>query len=227
MGKRSNFKRHKGDFYPTPLDAVRPLIPHLNGVRRFAEPCCGDGRLVRHMESFGLRCVYSGDIATGQDALARDDYGAPDKIITNPPFSHPLLHQLISHFVRIAPTWLLPEMGFATNKRDVPLLAACTDIVPIGRVRWIEGTKFNSCENFGWFHFRKDHSIGPWHHLRGVAPVVNGHSRTCEQCGRPFHSIRSDSRTCSATCRQRAHRQRIRDIAVTSIDAAADPAAGR
>ena len=28
------------------------------------------------LESFGLRCVYAGDISSGQDALARDHYGA-------------------------------------------------------------------------------------------------------------------------------------------------------
>ena len=87
MGKRSNFPLVPRDFYPTPLKAVQPLIPHLDGIRRFAEPCCGDGALVRHLESFGLRCVYAGDIAIGQDALeltADDIAGAP--IITNPPF---------------------------------------------------------------------------------------------------------------------------------------------
>ena len=70
MGKRSTFERREYDFYPTPAAAVPPLIPHLRGVRTFAEPCCGDGALVRHLKSFGLRCVYAGDIATGQDALA-------------------------------------------------------------------------------------------------------------------------------------------------------------
>ena len=69
MGKRSNFERIPRDFYPTPHAAVPPLIPLLRGMRTFAEPCCGDGALVRHLESFGLRCVYAGDIATGQDAL--------------------------------------------------------------------------------------------------------------------------------------------------------------
>jgi len=29
MGKRSDFERVERDFYPTPLDAVKPLIPHL------------------------------------------------------------------------------------------------------------------------------------------------------------------------------------------------------
>jgi hypothetical protein len=37
------------------------------------------------LESFGLRCVYAGDIRSGQDALALKHYGAADAIITNPP----------------------------------------------------------------------------------------------------------------------------------------------
>jgi hypothetical protein len=80
MGKRSNFERREADFYPTPRAAVLPLVPHLRGVRTFAEPCCGDGALVRHLEAFGLRCIYAGDIASGQDALAWNDYGAADAI---------------------------------------------------------------------------------------------------------------------------------------------------
>ena len=47
MGKRSAFERRAGDAYPTPIEAVLPLIPHLRGVRNFAEPCAGDGALVR------------------------------------------------------------------------------------------------------------------------------------------------------------------------------------
>ena len=74
MGKRSNFERRKADFYPTPRAAVLPLIPYLRGVCKFAEPCAGDGALVRHLEGFGLRCVYAGDIRTSQDALAFDHF---------------------------------------------------------------------------------------------------------------------------------------------------------
>lgn len=95
MGKRSTFERREGDFYPTPRSAVLPLIPWLRGVRTFAEPCCGDGSLVRHLESFGLRCAYAGDIATGQDALALDQYGGAQVVITNPPYTRTLMHALI------------------------------------------------------------------------------------------------------------------------------------
>ena len=70
MGKRSNFERRGADFYPTPRAAVLPLIPYLRGIRSFAEPCAGAGDLVRHLEEFGLGCIYSGDIRDGQDALA-------------------------------------------------------------------------------------------------------------------------------------------------------------
>jgi len=50
MGKRSSFERIPRDFYRTPEAAVPPLIPFLRGVRTFAEPCCGDHALVRHLE---------------------------------------------------------------------------------------------------------------------------------------------------------------------------------
>src|SRR5260370_32204564 len=106
MGKRSNFKRAPRDFYPTPAAAVPPLIPHLRGVRTFAEPCCGDGALIRHLELHGLRCVYQADIADGRDALAITDYGDADTIPKNPPHSRPVIHALIKHFQAVAPTWL-------------------------------------------------------------------------------------------------------------------------
>src|SRR6478735_3994456 len=115
MGKRSSFERRAADFYPTPRAAVVPLIPYLRGIRSFAEPCAGDGDLVRHLESFGLRCVHSGDIRNGQDALALDNFGAADAIITNPPYTRELMHRLIVHFQNIAPTWLLLDYDWSAT----------------------------------------------------------------------------------------------------------------
>lgn len=63
MGKRSSFERVERDFYPTPLEAVHPLLPHLNESSRFIECCAGDGRLVRHLEAAGHSCVSAFDIA--------------------------------------------------------------------------------------------------------------------------------------------------------------------
>ena len=46
MGKRSNFERKPRDFYPTPIEAVYPLLEHLEEDFTFAEPCAGDGALL-------------------------------------------------------------------------------------------------------------------------------------------------------------------------------------
>ena len=129
MGKRSNFERREADFYPTPRAAAVPLIPYLYGIRTFAEPCAGDGALVGHLESLGLRCVYAGDIRTGQDALAVADYGNIDAIITNPPYTRELMHRLIEHFQRIAPTWLLLDSDWAWTRQAV---RSC----PVARTSW-------------------------------------------------------------------------------------------
>src|SRR5262249_12432395 len=172
MGKRSSgFERNPRDFYPTPFEAVPPLIPHLRGIRRFAEPCCGDGALVRHLESFGLRCVYQGDIATGQDALARDSYGAIDAIITNPPYERKIMHAMIWHFQRIAPTWLLVEYDWCATKQARPFLEHCSDIVIVGRLKWIEGSASNGKDNFCWARFDHRHVGRPIFHHLGEAPA--------------------------------------------------------
>jgi hypothetical protein len=160
MGKRSQFPRIKRDLYRTPQPAVLPLVPFLKGIKRFAEPCCGEGDLVCHLEGLGLRPVYTGDIAMGRDALARDFYGRIDAIITNPPHTRPLMHELIVHFQDIAPTWLLIDLDWVANLQAVPYLKHCSDIVVIGRVKWIAGTPHTGKENYGWYRFHGKH-LGP------------------------------------------------------------------
>jgi hypothetical protein len=212
MGKRSKFERREADFYPTPRAAVVPLIPYLRGIKSFAEPCAGDGALVRHLEAFGLRCVYAGDIRSGQDALATTDYGGPDSIITNPPFSResqPLLRRMLGHFPRIAPaTWLLLPTDFASNQWFADFMPQCSDIVAFGRVRWFEGTDGNSTDNFAWYRFGARHSAGPIFHANGAAPGASRAS-LCAQCSKAYRPQRSDARFCSGTCRQRAYRERL------------------
>src|SRR3954452_13551259 len=207
MGKRSSFERIPQDFYPTPYAAVPPLVPHLRGVRTFAEPCCGDGSLVRHLETFGLRCVYAGDLVTGQDALALDTYGGADANITNTPYERPLMHALISHFQRIAPTWLLLEFDWAATKQAVPFLRSCSDIVVVGRLRLFEGTKSCGKENFAWFRFDARHASGPVFHTHESVPSRSGHY--CGHCGASYRPRRAGSRFCSDACRQRAYRERL------------------
>jgi len=214
MGKRSNFERRQADFYPTPRAAVLPLIPYLRRIHTFAEPCAGDGALVRHLESFGLRCVYAGDIRTGQDALAVEQYGAIDCIITNPPYDtahrRKLMHALIQHFQRIAPTWLLLDSDWASTRQAAPFLPCCSDIVAIGRVKWIEDSKHTGKDNHAWYRFDIKHKVGPVFHGRDQSErIPSRRTRVCEQCGKPYEPRRSSSRFCSPACRQRAHHKRL------------------
>jgi hypothetical protein len=172
MGKRSDFERLPHDLYPTPAKAVQPLIRYLHaaGVRTFAEPCCGNGDLVRHLEGYGLICAYRGDIATGQDALASDHYGDIDAIITNPPHSREVMHPMIAHFQRSAPmVWLLIDLDWVATLEAVPFLPRCSDVMIIGRVKWFPDSDYGSKDNFAWFRFAADH--------RGVTAIHNTRSK--------------------------------------------------
>jgi hypothetical protein len=219
MGKRSNFERRERDFYPTPRAAVVPLIPHLRGIRTFAEPCAGEGDLVRHLESFGLRCTWQGDISTGRDALAFESYGAVDAIITNPPYTRDVQHALTVHFQRIAPTWLLLDYDWSATKQAGPFMAACSDIVVIPRQKWIPGTKDTGKDNHAWYRFDANHTAGPVFHCRDDSSTIlnPARRRACDQCGKAYELMRSSSRFCSGTCRTRACRQRL--SATTSVTA--------
>lgn len=169
MGKRSNFERVPRDLYPTPMAAVRPLIPYLrrDGVKTFAELCAGNDDLIRHLKSFGIRCVHRGDIASGQDALKVKRYiDSPDAGITNPPFTDPngperntnLLHDLIRHFLDLGvPFYLLLPHDFAANKGSAPFLKYCTDIIVVGRVKWIPDSEFTGKDNSCWYRFDINH----------------------------------------------------------------------
>jgi hypothetical protein len=168
MSKRTRgqgFARRPLDFYATPLPAVKPLIPYLRAekIRTFAEPCVGEGDLAQHLEFSGLRCLYRGDLATGQDArlLTWNDCRGAQAIITNTPHTRALMHELIERFVGTGlPVWLLIDSDWMTNVHATPYLPRCSDIVVIGRVTWIEGTKKHSTDNFAWYRFHADHD-GP------------------------------------------------------------------
>jgi hypothetical protein len=162
VGKRSGFPIRELDHYPTPFAAVLPLISHLraDSVRRFVEPCSGDGHLVQHLSQFGIHCVFQGDIRSGFDALdmTREWYerqGA-DCLLTNPPWSRHVMHALLFSFVAVAPvTWLLLDADWAHTQQAAPHLKLCSKIVAIGRLRWVEGSKHSGLDNSCWYKFER------------------------------------------------------------------------
>lgn len=165
-------------FWPTPVEAVLPLIPHLGisitGANTwFAEPCAGNGDLVRALEANGMRCQWASDINPKNILISKMDYtkfldeyrrieGVNDLqwldwIITNPPFSRhhtKTLLDMIDKFRAEIPTWLLLPAGFAFNDNSQNAMIYCKKIVPIGRVKWVEGTEHKSSKDFAWFLFQ-------------------------------------------------------------------------
>lgn len=160
MGRRSSFKRRPMDSYQTiDLRAGDTLVPFLHGINTFAEPCCGEGFLIDQLQNHGLKCTYAGDI--NNDALKQPHFGQVDAIITNPPWSRDLLHPMIEHFQKLAPTWLLLDASWAHTKQASPYLIHCSHIVSVGRLRWIEGTKQTGKDDCAWYRFHAQHFEGP------------------------------------------------------------------
>ena len=162
MGRRSTFPRRAADFYPTPVEALRPLVPHLPRAGTYAEPCVGDGALVRGMAAVapGWQCVATSDlhcpVRPRSAALVRLPEGV-DAAITNPPWPAPgqrgepvlgIIHNLAAQ----APTWLLLPWTFAAARYFAGVSHLCTDVLPIGRVSWM-GNGVPSKDDAAWFRF--------------------------------------------------------------------------
>ena len=144
MGRRSSFPRIEQDSYPKPLAAAIPLLDRLPAGTQFIEPCCGEGRLVEHLEAAGHVCVGRYDLPIDV-TIARYPEATPGVVmITNPPWRGDVLHPLIVNLSTQAPTWLLIDFDWLATRQACPYLPRLRDIVIIGRCRWIEGSPYTS-----------------------------------------------------------------------------------
>lgn len=165
MGKRSEFERNPRDYYPTPYEAVIPLLKHLPYGSDFIEPCAGDGRLIKHLELNNHICIYACDIEPQAEGIEQRDVLffndsipeteiKPEFIITNPPWEREVLHLMIDKFRMIAPTWLLFDSDWMFTGQARPYLKYCAKIVSVGRVSWMEnGT--SGMDNCAWYLFEE------------------------------------------------------------------------
>ena len=155
MGKRSSFDRVERDYYPTPIEAVMPLIDHLPYSFDYVEPCAGDGRLIRHIDELTDgqgECLHSSDIAPQaagifqNDALTLDfgGYGVINMCITNPPWERTFLHSFIDHWLDVCPTWLLFDADWMHTKQSAVYMSYCAKVVSIGRVVSVRQTQEES-----------------------------------------------------------------------------------
>lgn len=161
MGKRSDFKRVERDYYPTPVEAVVPLIPHLPRYYfRYSEPCAGDGRLIEHIKNLSDGdCCYAADIEPRHALIKKGDalegnFGYSSSVITNPPWDRKFLHPFLDVCIKeVGSTWLLFDADWMHTKQSIPYLPHLTDVVSIGRVKWIEGSASVGKDNCCWYHF--------------------------------------------------------------------------
>lgn len=187
MGKRSNFRRHKNDDYKTHcIKAVMPLVAHLEPGASFDEPCASAGHLCDHLESLGFRGLTYSDINPQREDIVKmcalNKYKAqrkPDYIITNPPWTRELLHPMIEHFMRLAPTWLLFDAEWSHTeqiklankigcKNTQELMEYCVKVVSVGRIKWFPGTKHTAKDSAAWYLFDANHKGETTFHTRGV-----------------------------------------------------------
>lgn len=160
MGKRSDFKRIDKDAYQSIDPRCMVGMERWFGGVRFVEPCRGDGYLIKHLESIGASCVFSSDSEFDARSYRYIDYLSFDCFITNPPWSRNLLHPIIENLSNQAPTWLLFDSDWAHTDQANDLLSRCTDIVSIGRLIWIPGTRMAGKDNVSWYRFwrKPEHS---------------------------------------------------------------------
>lgn len=158
MAKRTTNEPRPRDFWPTPIEAVKPLLPFLNSGTRFVEPCAGDGALIDHLTNAGHVCAAAWDIHPLRGDIVEADattklVGNIDCFITNPPWSRDILHPLITHLSGQAPTWLLFDADWVHTKQSIPLLPRLRKIVSVGRVRWIPDSPSVGYDNVAWHLF--------------------------------------------------------------------------
>lgn len=166
MAKYSNYERRPRDFYPTPLEAVKCLIPHLPEAFTFVEPCAGNSDLTRHIETLSNgECLAEYDLEPQNEDVeqldARDltenHLWSCDLIITNPPWTRAkkdgyLLHHLIQTCSDLRPTWFLIDSNWANTVQAGPIITErCCKIQAIGRVKWFGNQ--SGKEDASWYLF--------------------------------------------------------------------------
>ena len=163
------------DFYPTPYEAVVPLLPHLPDHLHYWEPCAGDGALIRHI---GRGCVACSDIKPNGldgwmqqvDALSVTEgavnASGADYIITNPPWDRKILHPMIEHFCALKPTWLLFDADWLHTRQSARFMPWLVKIVSVGRVKWIPDSKMTGKDNCAWMLFDVNNKEGTQFHGR-------------------------------------------------------------
>jgi len=164
MGKREAVKfdkKPRDSYYTIDPAATLALVPHLDPLNNYVEPCAGGGDLIKQIRALnGPFCVGSYDIEP-QDpnitqrnclTLSERDLWGVDLFVTNPPFTWSVLKPIIDHLTSLRPAWMLLPADYMHNVRVGPYMKQCSKVVSVGRLYW-EENKVKGVDNFAWFLF--------------------------------------------------------------------------
>lgn len=166
------FEKSKNGYYPTlssgPMDVLASIIKPC----KFVEPCAGLLDMVRGLEKHGWRCTGAFDIeryvdkaeerGVPLDRLQIADTSDPawripdgtDMVVTNPPWGREFIEKALRVWIPQAPVALLLPCRFEHNKWFAPWLRDHGRyVIPVGRVRFVEGTSTGGIFDSTWFVF--------------------------------------------------------------------------
>jgi len=161
MGFKGKDKRIENDFYPTPENAIIPILKYLPNTKIW-EPACGDGAISKVLINNGFDVVSTdkndyGYGITGIDFL-NEEVKRASIMITNPPFS--LLNEFIfrAYLLGIDEFFLLAPLDKLNGIKRTYLLEQCG---LFGIYGFRGRLKFNGGKQpmmfHAWYHFKKDH----------------------------------------------------------------------
>ena len=161
MGKRSNFEKNPRNYYRTfDPKAGAALRPYVKEGSCYVEPFAGAGDLIDQLT--WLKCGWASDIepqvcfVDRADAFdtTKDDLEDVDLLITNPPWDREYFEPILNHFVPMIDCWFLMSADWKQNLWAAPYVEKwLTDIVPIGRLKWIENSPYSAKDNCDWLKF--------------------------------------------------------------------------
>jgi|SRR5690348_17160027 len=121
----SGGERRPLDFYPTPPEATRALLPLIkHWPYELWEPCCGDGAISEVLRKVGYDVVSDDIVDYGyggvQDFFEVDD-PAHRCIVTNPPFNRADEFIRHAHKIGVSRMALILKINFWNARKRIPL----------------------------------------------------------------------------------------------------------
>lgn len=169
MAKRSDFPRIERDLYRSIDPKIgAALRPHLRGVTGYLEPFAGAGDLIAQFPE--LTCTAASDLVPlseyvlEKNAFSWDAADLPEgtnTVITNSPWDRKVFHSAINFFTpMVDQAWWVIDYNWCATKQAAPYLQRyVTDILVIGRCKWIPDTNMSGKDDTIWLRTSR-HKVG-------------------------------------------------------------------